>query len=43
MMEPLGGGRIRKSCDDIADSTVTDYNNDVKNALQEHREYENLC
>lgn len=42
-MEALGGVRIREYYDDVyAHCTVVDYNIDVKKALQEHPEYENM-
>lgn len=43
-MEALGGERIRQYDDDInAHCTVVDYLIDVRKALKEHSEYENLC
>ena len=42
-MEALSGVRIREYYDDVyAHCTVVDYNIDVKKALQEHPEYENM-
>ncbi len=42
-MEALGGVRIREYYDDVyAHCTVVDYNIDVKKALQEHSEYEDM-
>ena len=42
-MEALGGVRIREYYDDVyAHCVVVDYNIDIKKALQEHPEYENM-
>ena len=42
-MEALGGVRVREYFDDEeAHCTVVDYNIDVKKALEEHKEFENM-
>ena len=42
-MEALGGIRIREYYDDVfAHCTVVDYNIDVKKALKEHPEFEEM-
>ena len=43
-MEALGGVRVRTYEDDqVAHCTVVDYQIDVKKALAEHREFEEMC